>query len=396
MCGNQACSCQQLGGRARRRCNALSQPDATSHPFTFEVEEFGAMPELEDAFEDEYRRAGRMMPRGYRPLRRPPVRPPYRPRLRYPRYWYGGYAPAYLHDHVIETEPGVSERVRWVQEALNRVLGLQLPVDGVLGVETRSALRGFQRNAGFVGTGTVDLATVQALKGMTPQGVDMQGIDLSEDQQEMLAMRSATQSLANRATRSNTLQVANRLNQLIAKLTPIAKTVNHKPENVLRLIWQECEKQKVTDKSHIAYILASAHHESGMGKYLVEFASGNAYEGNTKQLGNTQPGDGPRYKGRGYVQLTGRRNYTAYTDILKKERGLDVDLVKSPEKATNPGVAAFILVHGMKNGKFTGKRLSDFGAGANFDFTQARKIVNGLDKANSIADIAKKYQTALG
>ncbi len=394
MCGNQDCSCNQPGFRARRRCNALAPEDALSQAFNFEVEEFNALPELEDAFEEaEYRRP---MPRGYGARRRPPVRPSYRPRPRYPRYWYGSYAPAYIHDQVIEAEPGASERVRWVQEALNRVLGLQLPVDGVLGVETRSALRSFQRTAGLVVTGGVDPATEQALNGMTFQSVDMQGTEPVEDQQEMLALRSANQSLANRATRNSNQQATNRLNQLIVKLAPIAKTVNNKPENILRLIWQECEKQKVTDKSHIAYILASAHHESGMGKYMVEFASGKAYEGNIKQLGNTQQGDGPRYKGRGYVQLTGRRHYTSYTGILKNERGLNVDLVNYPEKATTPEVAAFILVHGMKNGKFTGKSLSNFGAGANFDFKKARTIVNGLDKADSIAALAKKYRTALG
>jgi len=63
-----------------------------------------------------------------------------------------------------------------------------------------------------------------------------------------------------------------------------------------------------------AHFLAQTNHESGNFIYKEEIASGTAYEGR-KDLGNTQPGDGVRYKGRGYIQLTGRANYKKYGPI---------------------------------------------------------------------------------
>jgi putative chitinase len=68
----------------------------------------------------------------------------------------------------------------------------------------------------------------------------------------------------------------------------------------------------------MAHFLAQVGHESGELRYCEEIASGDAYEGR-KDLGNTQPGDGRRFKGRGLIQLTGRANYSAYS----KARGID-------------------------------------------------------------------------
>jgi len=185
---------------------------------------------------------------------------------------------------------------------------------------------------------------------------------------------------------------ANFLAEKFAKVVP--KSVNPSPANSISLILQECNLQGIIDKSHIAYVLASAHHESGMGRNMTEFASGKAYEGR-KDLGNTQPGDGPRFKGRGFVQITGRKNYTQYKQWIKTLRRRDIDLVNDPVRSTQPDIAAFIIAHGMKNGTFTGKRLTAFGTDPKYDFVNARKIVNGLDKAQAIAVIARKYRATM-
>ena len=65
----------------------------------------------------------------------------------------------------------------------------------------------------------------------------------------------------------------------------------------------------------LAHFMAQLAHESGSFAYMEEIASGVAYEGR-KDLGNTQPGDGKRYKGRGPIQLTGRANYREYGQAL--------------------------------------------------------------------------------
>lgn len=81
-----------------------------------------------------------------------------------------------------------------------------------------------------------------------------------------------------------------------------------------------------------AAFLAQLAHESGGLQYMEEIASGAAYEGRA-DLGNTQPGDGVRFKGRGPIQLTGRSNYEA------AGRALGIDLVNNPERAADPDVA---------------------------------------------------------
>lgn len=154
------------------------------------------------------------------------------------------------------------------------------------------------------------------------------------------------------------------------------------------LILGECQKQGVTDKAQIAYILATTVHESGAGKYMEEIASGSAYEGRS-DLGNTQSGDGVRYKGRGFVQITGRNNYTNWS------KKLGIDLVGNPEAAEKPEIAARILVQGMKEGSFTGKKLSDYIGGGKQDFEGARRIVNGTDKAGTFAATARKILAVL-
>lgn len=151
---------------------------------------------------------------------------------------------------------------------------------------------------------------------------------------------------------------------------------------------QACATLGITDKSHIAYVLASAQWESRMGEAMVEFASGSAYEGRA-DLCNTQPGDGARYKGRGHVQITGRCNYQQYTNLL------GIDLITHPERAADPATAARICADGMANGRFTGRRLNQFGVDGAYDFANARQIVNGHDHAAAIAAIAHRYRAAM-
>jgi putative chitinase len=90
----------------------------------------------------------------------------------------------------------------------------------------------------------------------------------------------------------------------------------------------------ITSPLQMAHFIAQLGHESMSFLYSEEIASGAAYEGRA-DLGNTQPGDGKRYKGRGLIQLTGRANYAAYS------KAAGVDYVAKPEQlAKDAAVAA--------------------------------------------------------
>jgi putative chitinase len=85
----------------------------------------------------------------------------------------------------------------------------------------------------------------------------------------------------------------------------------------------------ITDALEKAHFLSQCSHESGGFRFTEERADGSAYEGK-KNLGNTQSGDGKRFKGRGYIQITGRYNYTQYNNYLHANGNTD-DIIANPE-----------------------------------------------------------------
>ena len=155
-------------------------------------------------------------------------------------------------------------------------------------------------------------------------------------------------------------------------------------EHIQRIV--SVAQREGLSQQQTAYVLATATHESHLGRYMEELASGSAYEGRT-DLGNTQPGDGVRFKGRGYVQITGRANYQDWSNRL------GIDLVANPELAENPEIAAEILVIGMRDGSFTGRSLDQYVNESGTDFINARRVVNGTDVADLIAGYANDFNT---
>ena len=153
-----------------------------------------------------------------------------------------------------------------------------------------------------------------------------------------------------------------------------------------------------------AYGLATAAHETARTLQPIREKGGEAYlkrmydiEGarpaKARELGNDRPGDGVLYAGRGYVQLTGKANYR------KAGVRLGLDLVREPDAALIPEIAGRILVWGMAEGWFSGRRLAAFlpaSGRATFEmFRRARRIVNGTDRDAEIAVLALQFQTAL-
>lgn len=91
-------------------------------------------------------------------------------------------------------------------------------------------------------------------------------------------------------------------------------------------------KYEINTPARKAAFIAQLAHESGSFRYVRELDSGEAYEGRLN-LGNVQPGDGPRFKGRGLIQLTGRANYKALSTAF------GVDFVSNPELLEQPNWA---------------------------------------------------------
>ena len=131
----------------------------------------------------------------------------------------------------------------------------------------------------------------------------------------------------------------------------------------------------IVDPTERAMFLAQMAHESGNFRYDEEIASGQAYEGRS-DLGNTQPGDGVRYKGRGYIQLTGRANYRDYGNRL------GVDLENNPDLAKDPNIAADIAIAYWK------ERVDRNAARAGDVRTVTKNINGGL---NGLADRQNKF-----
>jgi predicted chitinase len=151
-----------------------------------------------------------------------------------------------------------------------------------------------------------------------------------------------------------------------------------KRTDYLPFIQQAMQEFGITSYLREAAFLAQLAHESGELRYMEEIASGAAYEGR-KDLGNTQPGDGKRYKGRGPIQLTGRANYKKYGDLL------GMDLINNPTVAATKEVGFRIAGQFWKLNGLNG--LAD-----QQDFKQITKRING--GYNGLDDRTKYYNRA--
>lgn len=92
----------------------------------------------------------------------------------------------------------------------------------------------------------------------------------------------------------------------------------HQAERFFNFLVVNMALSQILPGLRMAHFLAQLGHESGDLRYTEEIASGAAYEGRT-DLGNTQPGDGVKFKGRGLIQLTGRTNYTNYGNARHRD-----------------------------------------------------------------------------
>lgn len=161
-------------------------------------------------------------------------------------------------------------------------------------------------------------------------------------------------------------------------------------QKTIELLLLECERHGVTDKKQIAYILATCYHECRY-KPIAEI---RAKPGT--QIWKWQNRYWPSgFYGRGYSQLTWRKNYRKFSPIV------GVNLEVNPDEALRPEIGAKILVYGMANGTFVANgltsktRLSTFLNDTKTDWLGARAIVNGTFQADKVADAAIKIMSVI-
>lgn len=154
---------------------------------------------------------------------------------------------------------------------------------------------------------------------------------------------------------------------------------------------------RLRDLRWLAYILATTFHETASTmRPLREYGRGNGMTYGRKIKMNRQPYTYPDhiYYGRGYVQLTWYENYELMGKILR------IPLLENPDLALKPDIAAKIMLEGMtlgvsSRGDFTGKSLEHYFNESKTDWYNARRIINGLDKAKEVSSYARKFYKAL-
>jgi predicted chitinase len=232
-----------------------------------------------------------------------------------------------------------------VQQRL-QTLGFYRPaIDGDYGPQTAQAVAEFQRARGLAPTGNVDALTLRMLgfevDTNTPSPSSMPAIDPA----------------------------------IVARMFPNAPRQNI--QTYLPQVLQALAQLNMADKLMILMALATIRAETGSFAPVSEAPSRYNTSPNgspfdlydfRSDLGNRGKGDGARFKGRGFIQLTGRHNYQVYSQRL----GLGNRLLEQPELANQPDIAARILACFLKDKENTIRQ-----ALARKDFKTARKAVNG-------------------
>jgi predicted chitinase len=143
----------------------------------------------------------------------------------------------------------------------------------------------------------------------------------------------------------------------------------------INALLSEMEGRGWNERRWWAYVLATAWHETaGTMQPIAEYGRGKG-----QAYGAVDAATGHAYYGRGFVQMTWKENYAKLGKLL------GLDLVREPDLAMEPATAATIMCVGMEKGLFTGKALGDYFDSNTDDPVNARRIVNGTDKAKLVA-----------
>jgi len=237
------------------------------------------------------------------------------------------------------------DRIKALQQALLAHGFNPGKVDGIFGLGTQAAVLAFQRSEGLLADGVAGVRTLAALQG------------------------TAAPPLASVLGQISTAVVS----QMFPH-TPLINITRNLP-----FVLTALDEAQLHDRLMVLAALATIRAETESFEPVAEGRSryntspdpkGHAFDlyDRRKDLGNTGPPDGERFRGRGYIQLTGRANYATYG----KSIGLKGQLIENPELASEPAIAAKLLAAFLKDKE---RRIKEALLGQ--DFAGARRLVNG-------------------
>jgi putative chitinase len=237
------------------------------------------------------------------------------------------------------------DRIKTLQQALLDHGFNPGKVDGIFGLGTQAAVMAFQRSEGLLADGIAGVRTLAALQG------------------------TAAPPLASVLGQISTA--------VVSQMFPHTPLVNIKRN--LPFVLTALDEAQMHDRLMVLAALSTIRAETESFEPIAEGQSryntspdpeGRPFDlyDNRKDLGNTGPPDGERFRGRGYVQLTGRANYVTYG----KSIGLKGQLIENPELASEPAIAAKLLAAFLKDKE---RRIKE--ALLDWDYAGARRLVNG-------------------
>jgi len=266
------------------------------------------------------------------------------------------------------------------------LLDPQKDVDGVFGAKTQQAVKDFQQKSNLTPVdGIVGPATAAALELDAPAD----GADASTGG----ADQGAAGVVAQGAAAPPAFDVASVTVSLVSKMfpgTPVANITTNLP-----FVLQALQDAGLADEDMVLMGLATIRAETASFRPISEGKSKyNTAPGGTpfglydppnrvaRNLGNTQVGDGPKFKGRGFIQLTGRDNYTTFGPVV------GADLVNNPDLGNDPKTAADLLAAFLKRHE---ARIRADLAKTPPDLKDARKAVNG--GSNGLPEFSEAFKT---
>lgn len=242
---------------------------------------------------------------------------------------------------------GAKQRVKELQTALAASGFNPGAIDGAFGLGTEAAVMAFQRSKSLLADGIAGPRTLAALAGLEP--APLSATSLAE-------YNAATvQAVAQMFPHTPIGNIKGNLPSVLAALTEAKLQDRLMVLMALATIRAETESFEPLPEGRSRYNTSPSGHPFD----LYDFRS---------DIGNGKKGDGERFRGRGYVQLTGKDNYKRYGEAI----GLATDLVKQPDLACDPKIAGALLA------AFIGsKEVAIKEALLDQDFARARRLVNG-------------------